>query len=137
MACATSARMGSLPEPPQYEANAVRAILRRLCLPLLLTSLASGCTDALGIGADCAADMNRVRRTEGGPPQSTQGPTELSGVFEEVWFYFPSGGRRGQKYTFRWGPGIQSCEMRTESVSRSVLRPREGAPSTSGDGETP
>lgn len=100
-------------------------------------TLAGGCTDALGIGADCAVDMTLVRRREGGPPQSTQGPTELSGgVYEEVWFYFQIGAQRGQKYIFRWGPSIESCEMRSESVSRSVLGPRQGVPSTSGDGET-
>ncbi|MBW3629190.1 MAG: hypothetical protein KY464_07830 [Gemmatimonadetes bacterium] len=126
-----------MPEPPHYEANAVRATMRRLSLPLLLISLAGGCSDALGIGGGCAADMNLVRRKEGGPPQSTQGPTELSGgVFEEVWFYFASGARRGQKYTFRWGTSIGSCQVSAESVSRSVLRPREGGLSTSGDGET-
>ena len=115
----------------------MRLTRRQPYLPLLLISLASGCTDSLGIGGDCSVDMTLVRRREGGPPQSTQGPAEFAGVFEEVWFYFPTGARQGQKYTFRWGSGIDSCEMSSESVSRSVLRPRAGGPTSTDDGETP
>ena len=111
-------------------------MIRRLSIPILSLSLLAGCTDALGIGGDCVASMNLVRRTEGGPPQSTQGPTELSGTYEEIWFYFPGGARQGRKYSFRWGSGVNSCEMEGPTpVSRSKLPPREGGFSMSGDGD--
>ena len=95
--------------------------IRKLIVPLLLLPLA-GCTDALGLVSDCGGSKTDVRRAEGGPPTSSQGPEELDGDFEEVWFYFPDGSRAGRKYTFRWGESFLTCETEGPfSVSRVLL----------------
>jgi hypothetical protein len=93
----------------------------KLFAALLLLPLAA-CTDALGLVSDCGGSKTAVRRAEGGPPTSSQGPAELDGNFEEVWFYFPDGSRAGRKYTFRWGEGYLTCETDGPvSVSRVLI----------------
>jgi hypothetical protein len=99
--------MGSFPVRVGLEIR--NHAMRKRFAPLLLLPLA-GCADALGIVSDCSGSMTSVRRAEGGPPTSTQGPTELDGDFEEVWFYFTSGSSTGRKYSFRWGESLLTCE---------------------------
>ena len=85
--------------------------MRKLLHALVLVPLLAGCTDAVGVGGDCSSAMTSVRLNEGGPPDDTQGPTDLEGDFEEVWFYFADSGGAARKYSFRWGVSVQSCEV--------------------------
>lgn len=72
-------------------------------LPLLaLALLLAGCTDSLGIGSDCAAQMASVRLQHGGPDETASG-------IESVRWIYGSSGRGGFYYDFDWGGG--SCRV--------------------------
>lgn len=81
----------------------------RRCLALLLLPTLTACVDGLGgLVANCAAEKNQVRRTEGRAPDSVQ-EQEIGGNFVERWTY-QSGGR-SRVYTFRWGVSYEGCEV--------------------------
>lgn len=87
--------------------------MRSRLLPVLLLPLASGCIDSLGLGSSCATEMRTVRLSEGRQPDDTQ-RVEEGGNFRELWIY----GRT--RYTFRWGPSYDSCQVEGPSrFSRS------------------
>ena len=81
--------------------------MRKLAIFLLIPLLA-GCTDSLGIGSNCSAEMQEVRRQEGRGPDSVQ-TDELAGNHSEQWVYF--GGGSNRVYTFRWGTSYESCQV--------------------------
>ena len=109
--------------------------MRKLLAPLLLVPLLAGCTDSLGISSrDCSSVMTQIRRNEGRPPDNTQGPTELEGDFEEVWFYAADGNGPARRYSFRWGVSVQSCEANGPSPVTNRVPEPAGPISMRGDG---
>lgn len=78
----------------------------RLLFALLL--ILPGC-DAVGLGADCRAEMQSVRFQEGRSPDDVQSD-ELGGNFVERWYYFV-GGTPQRVYTFRWGVSYEACQV--------------------------
>lgn len=93
--------------------------MRPRSLLLLALPFAGGCLDSLGIGSSCAAEMQGVRLAEGGGPTSSQRVEEGGGNFRENWIYQGSRNR----YTFRWGPAYESCQV--EGPSRFSVVPVE------------
>lgn len=77
---------------------------KRLCLLAGCLSVLNGCLDATGFEEDCSGEMQSVRRREGGPPVSRNGPNETGGNYTETWRY-DSG-----FYVFRWGISYPSCQ---------------------------
>ena len=76
--------------------------MRTRSLALILPLLA-GCTDALGIGTQCTAEMARVRRDFGNPDDIGTGGSLES----QIWFYDARQGRNRFTYEFDWEGG--SC----------------------------
>lgn len=87
------------------------ARLRRATLTsagLAAALLLAGCTDSLGVGTDCDAEMRVVRLREG-LPYSTQRGSE-GGRRVERWYYESTAGR--YYYEFAWGGSDEECVVR-------------------------
>lgn len=72
--------------------------MRTRYLALILAPLA-GCTDTLGIGGNCQAEMASVRQQFGSPDD-----TESVGE-SQLWFYDARPGRGRFTYEFDWASG--------------------------------
>lgn len=75
--------------------------MRTLISLLLLAPALAGCTDALGVGGPCSAEMYEVR-LQRGPPDETAGGNQA-----EIWFYDATGSTPRVSYEFDWSSG--SC----------------------------
>lgn len=81
----------------------------RTIIATLVLLLVTGCQDLTGLGGNCAAEMQSVRRAEGPPDRNSR--TRQGGDFIEQWVYLASGGEPGRVYTFRWGTSNDLCDM--------------------------
>jgi hypothetical protein len=79
--------------------------MRTISTLLALTLALTGCEDAIGFGATCAAEMREVRLREGGQPSNTN-RTERNGDYTEIWRF-----SNGSIYEFRWGVSYQRCRV--------------------------
>lgn len=66
--------------------------------PLLLV----GCTDTLGLGGECDAEMATVRRDFGNPDDVGTGGS----LDRQIWFYDARAGRDRFTYEFNWESGV-------------------------------
>ncbi len=117
---------------PQARQDARSAIklAKRVHLAFVIAVAVTACKDSHGPDRQaCAIAMAEVRETWGEPYQQTT--TWFDGTMSTVWHFHD--GPNTRQYRFRWGEGVDGCEVQDSVISldRRSARSMAGKPRSS------